>query len=460
MKSAFIISLITSSLVAVIIQTDSGSMIEIFSKKSASSQKVANVSISKGRINTKFCTEVKGDEDWCKVVYIDPSTEIKGYIQKSLLEKLKTIDNTNTTYETSFGGLRDDVAFAILPLSDGALLVGYTESFGAQRSDAYVIKVDHYGNKTFDTVFGGDDDDIINAVLELKQSYVLIGTTRSYRDGLESIYFSKLSKDGDVLLTKGLYADVDDYYRGNGLVKDEHENLIIIGNEEHKKLFTSNKDAYLNIVDSTGIAKLSKRYGGSDIEDANSIVSVSDGYVIAGSTKSWGVGSSDMYVVKTDKEGNIKWQNAFGFKYEEVANQIITTEDGGFILVGTTESSRNNQKDMFVVKISSKGNREWMENYGTQEDEEAFGIVETNDGYMIAGYTNYTKNHKSDVAILKIDKEGNVVFNRTYGGLKDDKAYAIAKVRDGFLIAGYTSSSESYSKDVYLIKIDMQGMVR
>ncbi len=460
MKFVLIILVITSSLVAAIIQTDSASMIEIFSKKTSTSTVVAKVSSSKGRLNIKFCTQVSNDRDWCKVQYIESSTVVNGYVEKYLLDKLKKTVKTSSTYETSFGGARNDVAYAVLPLEDGALLVGYTESFGAVRSDGYVIKVDEYGNKIFSSVFGGKDDDILNAAIVLKDSYALVGTTRSYRKALESIYFAKLSKDGELLSKEALYSDVDDHYRGNGVVKDGNENLIIVGNEEHKKLFTSNKDGYLNIVNPSGKNQTFRRYGGGDIDNINSIVSVSDGYVLAGSTKSWGTGSSDMYVVKTDKQGNLKWQNAFGFKYEEVANQIITTEDGGFILVGTTESYKNNQKDMFVVKISSKGNREWMNNYGTQEDEEAFGIVETNDGYMITGYTKYTKNYKSDVAVLKIDKEGSVVYHRTYGGLKDDKAYAIAKVKDGYLIAGYTTSSESYSKDVYLLRVDMKGMLR
>lgn len=460
MKYALILSLISSYLFSAIIETDNGTKVEIFSKKSSTSKVLASVSTSRGRINTKFCTEVSGGEDWCKVEYIGSSKHINGYISKALLDKLKILVNKNKTYETSFGGSRDDVAYSLIALEDGALLVGYTESFGAARSDAYVIKVDHFGNKIFSSVFGGASDEILNATVALKDSYAFAGTTRSYRDGIESIYFAKLSKNGDLLMKDGLYSDAHDHYRGNNIIKVDDSKLLIVGNEEHKELFKSSKNGYLNIIDAKGKSQKLMRYGGSDIENINSIVSVNDGYVMAGSTESWGVGSSDMYVVKTDTKGNVKWQNAFGFEYEEVANQIITTEDGGFILVGTTESFRDLQKDIFVVKISSSGNREWMKNYGTQENEEGFGIVEVNDGYVITGYTNYTRNYKSDVAVLKIDKAGEVVFNRSYGGKKDDKAYAIVSSKDGFLITGYTTSSETYSKDVYLLKVDMQGMLR
>lgn len=460
MKTALIVSLISSCLLSAIIETDDSTKIEIFSKKSSNSEITATVPVSKGRFNIKFCTQVNKDHDWCKVEYIASDIQFKGYVEKHLLTKLRNTARTSLTYETSFGGDRDDVAYSILPLRDGALLVGYTDSFGAQRSDAYAIKIDQYGNKVFDLVYGGADEDIANAALVLNDNYALIGTTRSYRDGIESIYYATLSKDGELLSKEALYSDEDDHYRGNGVVKDSQDNLIIVGNEEHKKLFITNKDGFLTKVNSRGKSQLLKKFGGSGIENINSIVSVSDGYVLAGSTKSWGAGSSDMYVLKTDKEGKSIWQNAFGHKYEELAHQIITTEDDGFILVGTTESFQNNQKDMFVVKISSQGFRQWMKNYGTQEDEEAFGIVETNDGYMIAGYTEYTKNYKSDVSLLKIDKEGKVMYNRTYGGLKDDKAYAIARQKDGFLITGYTTSSESYSKDIYLLRVDMQGNLR
>jgi len=196
------------------------------------------------------------------------------------------------------------------------------------------------------------------------------------------------------------------------------------------------------------------------MDSANSLVSVKDGYVFAGVTDTWGHGDDDAYVVKINKAGDRVWHNAFGFKYDEVANQIITTKEGGFILVGMTESDVQNQKDVFVVKIDKNGNREWKRHYGTKANEEGFGIVEVDDGYVIAGYTDYTPSYNSDAYLLKITKQGDILWNRRYGGEKDDRAYAIAKVDDGFLITGYTTSAQTYSKDMYLIRVDSQGKIK
>ncbi|MEN8302627.1 MAG: hypothetical protein ABFQ64_00980, partial [Campylobacterota bacterium] len=141
----------------------------------------------------------------------------------------------------------------------------------------------------------------------------------------------------------------------------------------------------------------------------------------------------------------------------ESANQIIATRDGGYILVGTTDSHYRTQENVFVVKLSADGTREWQSFYGSREKDEGFSIVESRDGYVIAGYTKGTKNYDSDVYLFKIDRNGSVIWEKRYGSSKDDRANAIIKVEDGFVVAGYSSSSETHSKDVYLLKIDENG---
>ncbi len=460
MKSMLMLSLLSSAIFAGIVETDDGSFLEIYAKKDPQSNVVATVSLSKGRITQKLCTATRNDGEWCKVKYTNSDVVIGGYVEKKLLQKINATPNKRKTFETSYGGDRDDVAKALIPLKDGALLVGYTESFGAGGDDAYVMRVDKFGNKISSMAFGGVRDEILKAVIKTKDGFMVAGTTRSFGNRVESIYLAKISNNLKMQWQNGYYSDKDDYYRGNDMIRISDDNVLIAGSEDHVKFFASDKNCYLNSIDMNGARNGIKRYGGEDTEGANSIVAVKDGYVFAGVTDTWGHGDDDAYVVKIDKNGERVWHNAFGFNYDEEANQIIATKDGGFILVGTTESDTNNQKDVYVVKVSSKGTREWQKYYGTKENEEGFGIVEVDDGYVIAGYTEYTPSYNSDVYLLKITRNGTIVWNRRYGGSKDDKAFAIVKVDDGFLITGYTTSEETYSKDMYLIRVDNQGKIK
>jgi len=460
MKLLLILSLVSASLISGIVEKKDGTYIEIYAKKSSKSSLIATVATHKGKLSKKFCSDTSGNGTWCKVQYVDTDVDISGYIDKFSLMTILSTPKQRSTYETSFGGSRDDVGKSIIPLKDGALIVGYSSDSQSSRDDAYVLRVDNYGNKIFDLTFGGERDDVLKDVIEIDDGFMVAGTSRSFGNGRDRVYLARISNNGKIKWHNGYNWEVNDNYRGNAIIKTDKNNFLVAGSKEHKIKFSSQEDCFLNSVNIDGTVNSIKSYGGTDMESASSIASVDDGYVFAGFTESWGAGEKDVYVTKTNKNGDKVWQNTFGFKQDEVANQIISTQDDGFIIVGTTESFQKQQKDIFVVKITAKGTKEWMKHYGTQEDEEGFGIVEVNDGYLIAGYTKYTRHYDSDVRLLKIDKTGNVMFTRQYGGNRNDKALAIAKLSDGFLVTGYTGSAETYSKDVYLLKVDMNGKIK
>ncbi|MFA6195132.1 MAG: hypothetical protein WC656_00640 [Sulfurimonas sp.] len=459
MKSALLISILTSVLLAGVVETKEGTFLEIYADDNLQSNIVANVSIDKGKLEKHNCFNTKNDTEWCKITYGYNGLFLKGYADKKSLDAIDSRSNTSKTFEQSYGGRYDDVGNALLPLKDGFLIVGYTQSFGEGQSDVYIMKVDNFGNKIYSTTYGGGQNDVANAVIAINDGFMVAGTTGSFGNRIQSMYLAKLQNDGSLVWQNGYYSDGDDYYTGKSIVKIDEENFLVAGSEEHVKFFDSQMDFYINAINTKGQRDGIKRYGGEKVEAINSIIKVNDGYIMAGETKTWGHGAKDAYVVKVDNDGNQIWHNAYGFRYDEVANQIIATQDGGYILVGTTNSDNSNQKDIFVVKINRDSTVQWQYHYGTREHDEGFGIVEVDDGYVIAGYTNETKNYKSDVYLLKIDKAGNASWSKKYGGERDDVANAIVKVDDGFAITGYTTSSQTYSKDLYLLRVDKNGNI-
>jgi len=382
MKSIIILSLISSALLAAIVEKSNGTYVEIFSEKKMHSKIIATVSTSTGNITKKICTTNRNNEERCKVIYTNRDVNIRGYVDKRTLSVVSARPKTRETFEAHYGGDRDDVGNKIIVLKDGALIVGYTESFGGGNDDAYVMRVDRFGNKMFSAAFGGGGDDVLNAVVKVKDGFLLAGTTKSYGNRLESLYLAKMSDNGQVQWQNGYYSDKDDYYKGNDMIKISDKNVLIVGSEDHVKFFASNKEIYLNSIDMDGRRNGIKRYGGEDTEDAKSVIAVKGGYVLAGVTDTWGHGDKDAYVIKIDYDGKRVWHNAYGFKYDEVANQIINTKDGGFILVGTTESDIQNQKDIFVVKID--------------------------DGFMITGYTTSGETYSKDMYLIRVDNDGKI----------------------------------------------------
>lgn len=457
MKAILFASLLTSVLLSSTIQRDGETFLQIFADKSPQSNIVATVSTRKGKVTKKRCFNTRDNGEWCKFIYKTNDISINGYSDKKSIESINTAINTLATFEMSYGGRYSDIGYSILTLDDGFLLVGSTESYGRGQDNAYVIKVDKFGNKIYEGTYGKEGIDVAKSVVELDDGFMLGGTTRSFGNRVQSLYLARISKDGKLKWQKGYYSDKDDYYTGSDMVKISKNNLLIAGHEEHVEFFDSETDAYVNAINIDGARNGIRRYGGNKVDKINSIISVEDGYVFAGETESWSHGEKDAYVVKLNKDGDIIWDKVFGWNYTEVAQQIIATKDGGYILVGYTDSQHTNQRDALVVKMDKDGNKIWQYHYGSKEHEEGFGIVEADDGFVFVGYTKDTKSYNSDIYLVKINNDGNIMWHKSYGGDGEDKAYAIAKTDDGFVITGYVTSEENFSKDLYLLKVDKNG---
>lgn len=460
MKYYLVVLMLASSLFAGITENKEGRYLQIFSEHDSQSNIIAEVSAETGKIEQLKCRSTRDDTIWCKVRYRDSDVTLQGWSDKKSLDVINQGPNTKATFEKRFGGRYGEVGRALLPLKDGILIVGQTESFGAGQNDAYVIKVDRYGNKLWSATYGGRYSESAEAVAPIKGGFMITGATLSFGNMRQSLYVARISNTGQLMWENGFYSDEDDRYIGKSIAKINDKHMMIAGSEDHIKFFNSEVECYLTAVSTNGQQKWVQRYGGEDPDRANSIIKVKGGHVFAGETETWGHGDSDAYVVKIDESGKRVWHHVFGYKDDENAKQIIPTSDGGYIFVGTTTSDRHKSHDVYVVKLDSNGEKEWQHHYGDEGKEEGFGIVEDKEGYVIVGFTESTKDYNSDVYLLKIDKQGNIFWKRTYGGPGDDEGYAIAKVRDGFVITGFSEGTYDKGKDLYLLKVDKNGYLR
>ena len=152
-----------------------------------------------------------------------------------------------------------------------------------------------------------------------------------------------------------------------------------------------------------------------------------------------------MWILKLDQAGTVSWQKTYGGSGYEYAYSIQQTSDGGYIVAGDTSSFGAGDDDMWILKLDQDGTVSWQKTYGgVSGDDHAHSIQQTTDGgYIVAGYTDVLWGWRSDMWILKLDQTGNVSWQKTYGGTDFDEAYSIQQTSDGgYIVAGTTNPLE------------------
>ncbi len=215
-----------------------------------------------------------------------------------------------------------------------------------------------------------------------------------------------------------------------------------------------------------------KTFGGTLDDRANSVQNTSDGgCIIAGTTSSYGAGGSDAWLIKVDSSGNQTWNKTFGGTLDDGVNSVDQTSDGGYIIAGATASYGaggtdlygNAYSDVYLIKTDSSGNQQWNKTFGGLNYDHAFSVQQTSDGgYIIVGDTNssYPDSSYSPGWLIKVDSDGNQQWNTTFGKTDDGfdhHASSVDQTSDGgYIIAGCVERPTSVL-DFWLSKVDSDG---
>ncbi len=201
-------------------------------------------------------------------------------------------------------------------------------------------------------------------------------------------------------------------------------------------------------------------YGGSDDDVGYCVQKTNDGgYIIAGSTKSFGAGDYDVYLIKTDATGTQEWYKTFGGSAADVGYSVQATSDGGYIIVGETWSFGAGSYDVYLIKTDAAGNEEWSQTFGgTDYDKGRFIQITSDGGFIIVGRTWSYGAGEYDVWLIKTDASGNMEWDQTFGGTGFEYGKDVQQASDGgYVVAGGNSSNATGDESVYIVKTDESG---
>ena len=356
-------------------------------------------------------------------------------------------------WEKTFGGTGDDYGYSVQQTTDGGYIItGTTESFGNGGSDVYLIKTDVNGDSLWTKTFGGIDSDRGHSIQQTTDGgYIITGSTTSFGNGGFDVYLIKTDGSGNEQWTKTFGGTNGD--EGFSVQQTTGGGYIITG---YTVSFLGSRDVYLIKTDGNGDSLWTKTFGGTDhTVGGRSVQQTTDGGFIITGHKNFIV-----YLMKTDGNGDSLWTKTFG-GIGDWGFSVQQTTDGGYIITGNITSFGNGGSDVYLIKTDGYGDSLWTKTFGGIGDDYGFSIQQTTDGgYIITGSTISFGNGGYDVYLIKTDGNGDSLWTKTFGGIGDDWGFSVQQTTDGgYIITGDTESFGNGYKDVYLIKTDGNGNI-
>ena len=294
-----------------------------------------------------------------------------------------------------------------------------------------------YGTKTSAFVDGIATDDGI----------ILLG--RIINDEVWKPWIVKIDKNGNEIWNKTFWRDLHAEEIGESIARTE-DGFVIGG----YVMTSTGADCWIIKIDKNGNEIWNKTYDYSTKDYGLKIIVTKDGgYALVGSTREYDK-SSDILVIKTDKDGNLEWEKTFGGNYTDDGNSILETTDGYLVSGITFSYETHGGWDAWLIKIDKEGNEIWNKTYGWEEFEIGAKIAGCKDGYILYGVTEYTP-MGGNAYIIKVDKNGNEIWSKAYG--KRNSFHELEKIENGYILCGSTDTFAVGRSDAWVLKIDEEG---
>jgi hypothetical protein len=409
----------------------------------------------------------------------------------------QTIAPSRVEWRTTLGSEYEDQAGAICETADGGyvLVPRYwysTNSYGGR--DAWLLRFDRKGMLVWSNFFGGSSNDWFQTIIPTRDGgWIAAGGTFSPASGNKTsptygdmdYWVVRLDSNGNKLWDQTYGGSRNDQLCGicettnGGFILAGQSISSTNGNKTAPQIYHS--DAWIIGIDANGEILWQKTYGGSGEDRTYSFAPVAaGGYVLAGSFRRLGFpapvetrptyGGTDAWIISLDSEGDKVWEQVFGGAEGDEAVHISQTKDGGFIVGGTTGSGASGNKtsptfgdtDYWVIRLDPEGNKMWEQTFGSTGYDLLCSVQETLDGnFIVAGYSvgaggNKTAPRRQFVEAwwIRLDAQGGHIWDETYDGLYMTSARSMSVTRDGgFIFAGEEQKGAPSSADILIVKL-------
>lgn len=356
-------------------------------------------------------------------------------------------------WDNNYGGEYHEFGQACQQAANGDLFVlGSTYSYGSGSFDIYLVRLDSMGNWLSSATFGGEETDYgYDLAKTADGGLVIVGSTKSFGAGGNDVYLVKLDANGDLMWSKTFGGVNDD--EGKSVRQTSDLGYIICGGT-----FSSGagyEDVLLIKTDSSGNLTWQRTFGGAGGESGSAVRQTPDGgYVTVGSTGSFGDGYSSVYLIRTDQNGGLVWSTTYGGLRADYGSSIEVTQAGGLVMVGSTASFGAGSSDAYMIKTDPDGNVEWEQTYGGSDDDRAYSVLETSSGDFVLAGNSLSFSSRYNVYAVRTNPIGEVVWSQNYGGSESDYCQSIIKGTDGnFVLVGKSFSYTSGGSDIYVLKL-------
>ena len=266
----------------------------------------------------------------------------------------------------------------------------------------------------------------------------------------------KVEEDGTVEWRRRFYDSENAF--SYSVAETDDGGYVLVGS---KRSGEEANDGWVLRVDAEGREQWRRSFGGDGADRFATVVTTTDGgYLAVGKTGSFSIEGEDVWTVKLDGDGNEQWQRTHGGAANYSAEDVVRTDDGGYLVGGLTEPSGGGNRDAWLLKLDDVGRQQWERSHGGTASDGMNSVVATADGgYAFAGFTRSYGNGDSDAWLVKVDDQGRQQWRETYGGSRHETAYSgIVSTGGGFLLAG-TSNSDG-NRDAWVASVDDEGGLR
>ena len=307
--------------------------------------------------------------------------------------------------------------------------------------------------------YGGSAWDAANSVqLTSDGGFIVAGRTESFGRGSGDVWIIRTNGSGDTLWTRTYGGTRFDGFRP--AVQQTFDGGFVVATST-ESFGAGSWDVWLIRTDGSGGTLWTRTYGGTDLDQGQSVQQLSDGgFIVAGATYSFGADSGDVWLIRTDASGDTLWTRTYGGSRLDRGYSVQETTGGGFIVTGFTYSFGADDGDVWLIRTDASGDTLWTRTYdGGAGWDNGSSVRETSDGgFVIAGVTGLRSDSTGNVWLIRSDASGDTLWTRTFGGTGLDFAESVEQTSDGgFILAGATESPDLGSRDVWVIRTDDLG---